>query len=479
MPVEFSCNISTHAAPLPHYWETVVGSGHATLGLRADWQRQLKRCHEELGFKYVRFHGILSDDMGTLVDESYTLVYSFFNTDEIFDFLLSVGIKPFVELSFMPSILSSGSDTVFHYKGNVTPPKDYEAWETLIQKLVAHWVDRYGIEEVRTWFFEVWNEPNLSSFWKGSQQDYFLLYRHTARAIKNVDAILRVGGPATADNEWIADFYNYCTKNSIPFDFISTHQYPTDSFGKPGDDTVTELSDSTRSVLQKEVIETKKQAGETPVYYTEWSTSSNPFDTLHDQPYAAAFIVKTIMEARGYLEGYSYWIFSDIFEENYFSSKPFHGGFGLMNIYGIPKPAYRAYEILHKLGTDILKVEGEHATIDVWLIHKTDAHQILITNTALPRHPISNESVRISLNNIPEIIKAYIERIDDKHANATAAWQKMGSPATLHPNDVKALEDSSALHQKHINFKFEKNNATVDVEMPPQGTALITLEIKL
>ena len=370
MPVNFLCNISTHAAPLPHYWETVVGSGHATLGLRADWQKQLTRCHKEIGFKYVRFHGILSDDMGTLMDENDKLVYSFFNSDQIFDFLLSAGMRPFVELSFMPSTLSSGPDTVFHYKGNVTPPKDYDAWEEFIQKIVEHWVDRYGVEEVRQWFFEVWNEPNLSAFWKGSQQDYFLLYKHTTKAIKNVDAKLKVGGPATADNEWIVEFHNYCTKNSVAFDFISTHQYPTDSFGKPGDDTVSQLADSTRSVLQAEVIKTKKQAGDKPVYYTEWSTSSNPFDTLHDQPYAAAFIIKTIMEARGYLEGYSYWIFSDIFEENYFSSKPFHGGFGLLNIYGIPKPAYRAYEILHKLGTDILKVEGEHATIDVWIIRR-------------------------------------------------------------------------------------------------------------
>ena len=128
--------------------------------------------------------------------------------------------------------------------------------------------------------------------------------------------------------------------------------------------------------------------------------------------------------------------------------------------------------------TDILKVEGEHATIDVWVIRKPDAYQILITNSALPRHPVSDESVRITLNNIPEVIKAHVERIDDEHANATAAWEKMGSPATLHPNDVKALEDASALHQKHISFKFEKNNASVDVEVPPQGTALITLEIK-
>jgi xylan 1,4-beta-xylosidase len=477
MPVNFSCNISTHAAPFPHYWEEVVGSGHATLGLRADWQKQLARCHKELGFAYVRFHGILSDDMGTLICENNELVYSFFNADQIFDFLLSIDMKPFVELSFMPSTLSSGSDTVFHYRGNVTPPKDYDAWEDLIQKIVRHWVDRFGINNVREWFFEIWNEPNLSAFWQGTQDDYFLLYRHAVKAIKSVDEKLKVGGPATADNEWIADFYNFCTKNEIPFDFISTHQYPTDSFGKPGDDTLTQLADSTRSVLQTEVINTKKQAGDKPVYYTEWSTSSNPFDTLHDQHYASAFIIKTIMEARGYLEGYSYWIFSDIFEENYFSSKPFHGGFGLVNIYGIPKPAYRAYELLHKLGTDILQVEGDHATVNVWVIRKPGVFNILLTNSALPRHPINNESVRITLNNIPQITTAFVERIDGEHANATVAWQRMGGPATLCPGDVGILELASQLVQKPLELVFKKNTATVDIELPAQGTALITLEI--
>jgi xylan 1,4-beta-xylosidase len=299
-----------------------------------------------------------------------------------------------------------------------------------------------------------------------------------SKAIKSVDQKLKVGGPATADNEWIADFSNFCTKNSVPFDFISTHQYPTDSFGKPGDDTLTQLADSTPSVLRTEVIKTKQQAGDKPVYYTEWSTSSNPFDPLHDQEYASAFIIKTIMEARGYLEGYSYWIFSDIFEENYFSSEPFHGGFGLMNIYGIPKPAYRAFEILHKLGTDILPVEGGHATLDVWVVRSTDGFGVVITNFALPRHPINQESVSITLNNIPPIARAFIERIDADHANATAAWQKMGSPSTLHPRDVSDLESVSRLQQEPVTCMFDKNTLRLDLAMPPLGAALITLLLK-
>ena len=186
--IDFFCNLAEPTTPLPHFWEHTVGSDHAPVALRADWRQQLKRSHDELGFQYVRFHGLLSDDMGTLVREKNKLLYSFFNADQVFDFLISIGIKPFVELSFMPRALASGNKTVFNYKANVTPPHDYKQWATLIYKLVSHWVERYGVKEVREWFFEVWNEPNLKSFWTGTQRDYFKLYRYTAEAIKKVDA---------------------------------------------------------------------------------------------------------------------------------------------------------------------------------------------------------------------------------------------------------------------------------------------------
>ena len=477
MTTNFTCDFKSPSSPLPHFWEHTVGSGHATLALRADWQKQLHRCHKELGFEHVRFHGILSDDMGTLMAESDKLVYSFFNADQIFDFLLSIGMKPFAELSFMPSTLSSGPDTVFHYKANVTPPKSYKAWEKLIQKIVQHWVDRYGIEIVREWFFEIWNEPNLPAFWKGTQQKYFLLYKHAAKAIKSVDKELKVGGPASADNAWIPEFRSFCEKNKVPYDFISTHHYPTDDFGQPGDDTLTQLADSKRSVLRDEVIKTRKQAGKKPIYYTEWCTSSNPFDDLHDMPYASAFIIKTVMEAHNQIQGYSYWTFSDIFEENYFSSAPFHGGFGLLNIYGIPKPAYRGYEILHRLGNDILSVEGKHPTVDVWVVCKKGTVNIVLTNSALPRHPVKTALINISLNNIKKIKKTYIEKIDDTHANARVAWSKIGSPAYLSSEQVELLELASTLIKEPLLFRPKKDSVLLEIEIPPQGTVLVTLEI--
>jgi xylan 1,4-beta-xylosidase len=474
----FFCDLAKSTEPFPHYWEHTVGSGHATLALRADYQKQLARCRRELGFKHVRFHGILSDDMGTLMMESDQLVYSFYNADQICDFLLSIGMKPFMELSFMPSTLSSGADIVFHYKGNVTPPRDYVAWGTLIGKLIGHWHERYGPEETRSWFFEIWNEPNLRAFWTGTQEEYFRLYKTAAEAIKAVHPQLRVGGPATAQNAWIPEFLSYCAKENTPVDFVSTHHYPTDAFGKPGDDTLTQLSLSRRSVLRDEATTAKSQVQGKPLYYTEWNTSSNPFDELHDLPYAAAYIAKTVLEARGIVDGYSYWTFSDIFEENYFSSTPFHGGFGLLNIYGIPKPAYRAYELLHRLGSELLKLEGSHPSVDVWLTREKNTLKILLVHSVLPRHPEKTESIKIRLAGISAVRSAWIEKIDDRNANAYAAWIAMGKPESLKPTEVEALELASALDREPYSAEVKGSDTFVEVSIPPQSVICVTLEIE-
>jgi xylan 1,4-beta-xylosidase len=475
MAISFIGDLGGLRTSLPHFWEHTVGSGHATLGLRADWQRQLKRAHDELGMKHVRFHGILSDDMGTLIDQSGQLLYSFFNADQIFDYLLCIGMKPFVELSFMPTAISSGDQIVFHYRANVTPPRDPAEWSVLIRKLVQHWVDRYGIDEVRLWFFEVWNEPNLTAFGTGKQSDYFVLYRYTADAIKSVDKSLQVGGPATADNAWISDFLDFCKKNELPADFISTHHYPTDSFGKPGDDTVTQLSESKRSALREEARDVREQAGDLPVYYTEWCTSSNPRDPMHDDPYAAAFIVKTVLEANGLVQGYSYWTFSDIFEENYFPSVPFQGGFGLLNIHGIAKPSYRAYELLHGLGTELLTVEGHHETVDAWLIAGEKSATLILTNFTLPRHPIDTQQVSFNLKGADNIANAAIRRIDLEHANAKRHWEQIGKPEYLNAEMVAQLDAASQLKSEAHPFARDGGGFRVDVTMPPQSVAAIEI----
>jgi len=236
------------------------------------------------------------------------------------------------------------------------------------------------------------------------------------------------------------------------------------------------LADSTRSALRDEASKVRKQAGDLPVYYTEWCTSSNPRDYMHDDPYAAAFIMKTVLEQNGLVQGYSYWTFSDIFEENYFPSVPFQGGFGLLNIHGIAKPAYRSYEILHSLGTELMPVEGEHATVDAWLVRDGDSATIVLNNFALPRHPIATETVTFTLNGAKSVTSATIRRIDLEHANAKRRWEQMGKPEYLNAAQVAELQEVSRLQPETIEVRQTDGQMTVEVEMPPQAVASIRFE---
>jgi xylan 1,4-beta-xylosidase len=473
----FTCDLGRSGEELPHFWEHTVGSGHAALALRADWQAQMARCRRELGFRRVRFHGLLDDEMGTLSGEKGKPVYSFFNADCLWDFLLAIDMRPFVELSFMPTTLASGSTTVFHYRANVTPPTRDAEWEALIQKLARHWLDRYGAAEVEAWLFEVWNEPNLTAFWTGAQRDYFQLYRATARALKGVNPSLSVGGPATAMNAWIEEFLDFCANQDVPADFVSTHHYPTDAFGMPGDDTETQLAESRRSVLREQARTARRQAGHLPLYYTEWSSSSNPFDELHDRPYAAAFLVKTVMEAAGLVEGYSWWTFTDLFGEHSFPSVPFHGGFGLLNIHGIPKPTYRAFQVLHGLGNERLTVDAAHPTVDAWVVRKAEGITVLLTNWALPRHPIATERVVVRLTGASRPASAFVTRLDEDHANPRKRWEEMGKPEPLTTRHAEDLQAASSLTKEPLPVEFADAAISFAIALPPQSVAAVSLSL--
>ena len=470
----FFCDLAEATTPLPHFWEHTIGSDHARTALRSDWQQQLKRAHDELGFRHVRFHGILSDDMWTLSRDN---VYSFFNCDQIFDFLLDIGMRPFVELSFMPSALASGKRTVFSYEANVTPPKDYKQWSIFIERLVSHLVERYGEREVSQWFFEVWNEPNLKKFWSGSQREYFKLYRHTLEAIKSVSPSLKVGGPATAKSEWIEEFVDFCERNDVACDFVSTHHYPNDGFERDGD-IDQQLFKAQRGIMREVAQNTRSHARNRPVYYTEWNSSSVQPDPLHDEPYAAAFVASTILEAARLVDGYSFWTFSDIFEEKHFPSKPFHGGFGLLTLHGIPKPSYRAFDLFRDLGDRQSLVDGLHETVDCSVIQKDSSVTLLLTNHTTPGHSIETEELHIRLDNAPEPLGARIRRIDEDHANPKRLWQEMGEPEYLSEKELERLEEASQLISGKQSLSFKDGAISLKVRLPPHAVAAITIDFK-
>jgi len=463
------------------YWTKCIGSCHAATALREDWRKHLKICREEFGFEYVRFHGLLNDDMSTcLKNRDGTIVYSFFNIDSIFDYLLNIGMKPFIELSFMPEALASGSKTVFHYKGNITPPKSYNEWENMVGALASHLVQRYGVEEVRKWFFEVWNEPNLDMFWAGTMQEYFLLYKHAALAIKRVDDKLTVGGPATAIDAWIPEFKDYCIKNSIPLDFISTHHYPTDAAFGLGLNMEEQMARSERGVVTVRLKKALEEAGSFPLYYTEWNNSPSPRDDYHDTSYNAAFIVKTIIDNMGLLDCYSFWTFSDIFEECGFSSTPFHGGFGLMNIHGIPKPSYRAFQLLSQLNGDIIEIalDEKSPTVDCIASQGQEEITILISNHQVPLSPIRAERVSLAVKGIKVVRSAFLERIDETHANPRGEWVQMGFPAYLKDEQIQKLMKASEMVREELDWETDGDLVSFDIDIQAHSVVMVKLVIE-
>ncbi|HTX17919.1 MAG TPA: glycoside hydrolase [Bacteroidota bacterium] len=360
-PRLITIDINKVKGPFSPMFKECVGAGRANEGLRADWQAQLAVVKKECDFTYLRMHGLLTDDMGVYKeDRKGNPEYNFQYIDVLYDYLLSIGMKPFVELGFMPSALASGTQTVFWWKGNITPPKDYQKWGDLIRALTLHFTQRYGADEVKSWYFEVWNEPNLNFFWSGSQEEYFKLYRYTVQAIKGINKDYRVGGPATAGAAWVPEMINFCSTNHLLLDFVSTHSYGVkQGFLDENGSTGTILDRNPWSV-SGDILNSRKQISASPMphlelHYTEWSSSYTPADPIHDSYHEASYILQKIKQVGNAPTSMSYWTFTDIFEEAGPRFTPFHGGFGLLNYQGIKKPAFYAFAYLNKLGkTELL-----------------------------------------------------------------------------------------------------------------------------
>jgi len=454
-----SLDFNNEKGPMNSMFKECVGAGRANEGLRADWQQQLAFVKKACDFKYIRMHGLLTDDMGVYSeDRKGNPQYSFQYIDVLYDYLESIGMKPFVELGFMPSALASGKQTIFWWRGNVTPPKDYNKWADLIKNLVQHFTERYGADEVKTWYFEVWNEPNLSpGFWSGTKDDYFKLYEYTVKAIKSVNKDYRVGGPATAGAAWVPDMIQFCTKNNLPIDFISTHSYGVnqgflDEYGNSG----TVLSKNPMSV-SGDVLNSRKQIENSPMknlelHYTEWSSSYTPADPIHDSYHEAAYVLEKLKQVGTAANSMSYWVFTDIFEEPGPRFTPFHGGFGLLNLQGIPKPAFYAYDFLNKLGnTELANTDSRSwATKDA----KGDVQVLLWNFTYTLPDSTNNQAyyvrdlpskqkgkVNVSVSNIPEGTYALEIYQTGYHVNdAYTTYFEMGKPTQLTKSQVEEIK---------------------------------------
>lgn len=537
--MKFLISKDTPVEKFNKHWQFCVGSCHAGMAMRTDYCEQLKMVHEELKIERVRFHGIFCDDMHT-----YDTMGSVMHTPEadqlpfyensfrlpglVYDNVLKAGMKPFVELSFMPEKLAK-RDTrgTFYYRPNISMPRDDAQWQKYIRKFISFLLNRYGKEEVETWCFEVWNEPDLTiPFFDGTQEDYFHLYEITVRAVKEVDDKLQVGGPSTSNSKWVEAFVRFCRENNVPVDFITTHQYAGDpisemcdqggrnekqksksmeelqaEYSKDYDMSAffstldpdggllpvfrltmadnTENDELDRDILTKSAAVVKRQAQGLPVYYTEWNGCATFGAPGNDTRKVAAYDVRTALAAENVLDGSSIWCFSDIFEEIHPFPEEFHGGYGMITQHGIPKPIFYALKMLADAGDERLVLPGAlDGEVSIAAFRKPDTVQVLLTRQNL-RHfanldqaPVEVQ-VDVQLDRDPSGVT--MQRIDEAHGNPLKIWTEMGCPQDITPSQKQEIVEKSAVATEKMPYCFENGVLTVKAAIGINDVYFITI----
>jgi xylan 1,4-beta-xylosidase len=432
--------------PFPHFWEQMFGSGRAILTLRESYRDDLRAVKKITDFRYVRFHAILHDEVGVYnEDEHGNPVYNFAYVDQIYDGLLKNGVRPVVEISFMPKKLAFNPDALhpFWYKPNVSPPKSMQRWDDLMTHFAQHLVDRYGINEVAQWYFEVWNEPNID-FWNGipRQASYFDLYDHTARALKAVNPRLRVGGPATSAAHWVDDFLKHTATAHVPVDFVSTHGYADDSVQDMlGIDENIPMDD--RVCLAVKKVHRQIEASATPnlpLFWTEWNVPGHM--ESRDTTYVGPALANTIRECDGFVDMMSFWTFSDVFEEGGPAPRPFEGAFGLRAKGGINKPSYYAFALLHELGDQ----RSANPSSNVLVTKRKDNTLVIAAwNLVDPENRGGPKTMKLEFLNMPRNAEVSIQKVDNEHGNVLPKYAAIGKPLDPTEAQVEQLNQETAL----------------------------------
>ena len=453
-PRQITLDVSHARKALDRFYDLSVGSDFPGTLIRSDSQAQLKTAVDELGFRYLRFHAIFHDVLATVRTENGKTFYDWTKIDELYDDLLKRHIKPFVELGFTPNAIKTSENKIFYWQGNTSHPVP-SAWKDLVENFIRHLEQRYGEAEVRSWFFEVWNEPNLSGFWEGADQKaYFELYDLTSNTIKAIDPNLRVGGPSTAGVAWVPEFLEHAAQSGTAVDFVTTHAYGVDGgFLDENGKEDTKLSPSPDAIVD-DVRKVRRQISASkfpslPLYFTEWSTSYTPRDLVHDSYISAPYILSKLKATQGLVQGMSYWTYTDLFEEPGPPPTPFHGGFGLLNREGIRKPAFFAYKYLHALQGIELPVRDSQtlAAID------NQGIAAVIWNFQQPQQKVSNRpfysrlvpatpvpSLRVSVSHLsPGEYRLKVCRTGFRANDAYSAYIDMGAPESLSQEQVEQL----------------------------------------
>jgi xylan 1,4-beta-xylosidase len=480
-------DLAKASQPLDRFFDHCVGADFPGTTYRPDALAQLKTAVDELGFRYLRFHAIFHDVFKTVTrDAAGQLVFDFTGIDKLYDAMLARGIKPFVELGFTPLALKTSDQKIFYWAGNTSHP-EAAGWVALIDAFTRHLLQRYGQAEVRSWYFEVWNEPNLDGFWeKADQAAYFDLYTRTAKAIKAIDPQLRVGGPSTAGAAWVPEFLAHAKATGSPVDFITTHTYGVDhgfldEFGvedrmlSPNPDAI--VGDVRR--VRKE-IEASHLPG-LPLFFTEWSTSYNPRDKVHDSYMSASYVLAKLKATQGLAQHMSYWTYTDLFEEPGPPDAPFHGGFGMMTREGIRKPVWFAYKYLAALaqlnGREVpssdsqawAATDGKQLRAIVWDWRNTEQKVSNRSFFGKPQPAKPAGTVQVALSHLaPGRYRLVQQRTGYQINDAHTAYLKMGAPKNL---DARQLAQLQGLTQDRPELRRE-------VQVGASGTLNLSLKMR-
>ncbi len=487
-------NMDKSSGPIDRFFDLSVGSDYPGTLIREDSQSQLKVAVDELGFRYIRFHAIFHDVLGTVRAENGKTVYDWSQIDKLYDDLLTKHIKPFVELGFTPQALASSENAIFYWKGNTSHP-DPAGWRDLVSAFIRHLEERYGKQEVQSWYFEVWNEPNLSGFWEGAdQRAYFALYDLTANTIKAIDPALKIGGPATAGAAWIPEFLAHVKESGSGIDFVSTHTYGVQGgFLDEQGNSDTKLDPSPNAIVG-DVKRVREQIAASafpalPLYFTEWNTSYTPRDAVHDSYISAPYILTKLKACEGLVQGMSYWTYTDLFEEPGPPTAPFQGGFGLLNPQGIRKPAFFAYKYLHALQGNRIATEDPEAmlaaqdgdlTALIWDFEQPD--QKVSNRPFYQRIFAAHAAAPIELQ-VTHLVpgatyRAEVHRTGFRANDAYTAYLEMGAPSELTSAEVVHLNEMTRDEPERDQNLTAGKDGSIVIEWPMQSNDVVLVTLR-
>lgn len=481
--------------PFPHTWEGVINVDQFRWMVRGDMQDQLAIMQRELGAKHVRAVGMYDDELRVLRPspgsflgyEPKTPRTNWQIVDYIIDALQDRGLHPMFTTSFVPSALTSGPTTVFSDKSRTSPPDDWRAWGNLVTESVRHSIDRYGIDVVRQWYFEVWNEPNLHGwFWGGDQADFFQLWRVTHDAIKTVDPTLRIGGPSCGRAEWVDSLFHFGAAHDCLPDYLIAHIYNNDSaedlalapFDGPQEDKTSKSPNSAIGVMRgvRALVDQLGFKGE--LHWNEWGRSFQGVDRRRETPAEAAFIVRLLAEVSNEADAFAYWCVSDIYDQVGYGREAFFGGYGLLSLQGLRKPAFQAFRLLHMLGTERVAVQGDH--IDsfhnaiVTLSVPSQGHVLVYAydhaDEPTPR------SITVAVDLPPGAVPGRLFRIDERENNVLTRWRELGAPAYLSRAQTAALRAVDDLTPSTSGVRTEPHAAGLTACFPMESPGLALLE---